>query len=295
MKCQICNQEVKNLLALSAHIQFKHGNKKKEYYDLYMKNDGEGFCKICGSPTNFRIFSTGYAVYCSKECEAADYSDRMKNENPMKNQVSKDNQRNTNQKRYGVNSTMQLQETLEKRVSNNLEKYGVENVSKIMEVMDKANKSRSETCMKEHGFAHYFMVPEIQEKIKKTFIKKYGFPNAMQNREVFLRNQKSGCCAKNYKDLYYRGSFELDFLKKYYDKFKIEQGLSIPYIFNGKNKIYHSDFWIPELNLVVEIKNSYLNKKYRKKNRIKKAAVLAAGYNFIMIINKDYKGIESYK
>lgn len=295
MKCQICNREVKNLLALSTHIQFKHGNKKKEYYDLYMKKEDEGFCKVCNKPTNFRIFSTGYEIYCCKECEKLDYSDRMKNQNPMMIQVSKDNQKKTNQKRYGVNSTMQTQDVLEKRNRQNLEKYGVKNVSQLKEIMDKSNKSRSETCMKEHGVPHYFMVPEVQEKIRNTFMKKYGFPYAIQNQDVFLRNQKSGCRAKKYRDLYYRGSFELDFLEKYYDKIEIKQGLSIPYIFEGKSKIYHSDFWIPSLNLVVEIKNSYLNKRHKKKIKTKKAAVLAAGYNFIMIINKNYSKLEKIK
>jgi hypothetical protein len=33
MQCKECNKEVKNLKALATHIQFKHKNNKKEYYD----------------------------------------------------------------------------------------------------------------------------------------------------------------------------------------------------------------------------------------------------------------------
>jgi predicted transcriptional regulator len=36
MKCQICNKEVKDFRALSTHIQFKHENKSKEYYDSWL-------------------------------------------------------------------------------------------------------------------------------------------------------------------------------------------------------------------------------------------------------------------
>ena len=60
------------------------------------------------------------------------------------------------------------------------------------------------------------------------------------------------------KGIYYRGSFEKDFLDKFSDKFEIKQGLSFKYIINEKNRTYHSDFFIPSLNLIVEIKNSYL-------------------------------------
>lgn len=293
MKCKICNQEVKNLLALSTHIQFKHENKKKEYYDLYMGGKDEGFCKTCKNPTNFRIFSTGYEIYCCEECERIDYSERMSLDNPMKYQISKDNQRKTNQKRYGVDQNTQREEIKEKIKRTNNDLYGVDNVSQVQEFQDQAKKNREKTCMREHGVSHYFMLEEVKAKMRKTFFKKYGYENCMQNEDVFLRNQKSGCQAKAYENLYYRGSFELDFLEKYYRKLNIQQGISFDYIFDEKNKKYHSDFYLPEFNLIVEIKNSYASKKYKEIIDAKKEAVLAAGYNFIMIINKDYSDFDT--
>jgi hypothetical protein len=293
MKCKICDQESKNLLALSSHIQFKHDNKSKEYYDSYMMKKHEGFCKICGRPTKYWGFSKGYAEYCSKECMKSDYSEKKKADNPMKKQSAKDNQRKTNQERYGVNSTMQLRSVLNKRSESNMKKYGIVNVSQIKEVMDKANKSRSETCMKEHGVPHYFMLEWVKAKMRKTFFEKYGSESCMHNEEVFLKNQKSGCHAPSFNEtLYYRGSYELDFLEKYYNKFEIKQGLSFSYEFDNKNCKYFSDFYLPPLNLIVEIKNSWAAERFKEKIDAKKAAVIAAGYNFIIIINKDYSGFQ---
>jgi hypothetical protein len=315
MKCKICNQELKNLLALSTHIQFKHENKKKEYYDLYMKKDAEGLCKTCKSPTNFRIFSTGYEVYCCKECERVDYSSRMKSNNPMKNQKSKDNQRKTNQRKYGVNQNTQRPEIKEKIKETNKKLYEVENVIQVKKFQSQAKKNREKTCLEETGFQHYFMVPEVKEKIKNTNIKIYGSPCVLtskygiaksketcfrkygaefptQNKEIFEKAQKTAGWAKPFKNLYYRGSYELDFLEKYYDLFEIKQGLIFDYNLDQKNHKYYSDFYIPDLNLIVEIKNIYAYNKHKKQVKTKKAAVLAAGYNFVMIINKDYKEFE---
>ena len=147
--------------------------------------------------------------------------------------------------------------------------------------------------MREHGVPHYFMLEKVKAKMRKTLFKKYGYENCMQNEAVFLRNQKSGCQAKPYKNLYYRGSFELDFLEKYHSNLNIRQGLSFDYTYKDKKQKYFSDFYLPEFNLIIEIKNSYAYNKHKKIIHAKKAAVLAAKYNFVMIVNKDYSEFDT--
>jgi len=46
--------------------------------------------------------------------------------------------------------------------------------------------------------------------------------------------------------------------------------------------------------MIIEIKNSYLAKKDKERIQTKKEAIINEGYNFIMIINKDYKEIDNY-
>jgi len=64
--------------------------------------------------------------------------------------------------------------------------------------------------------------------------------------------------------------------------------ICIKYTFNGKNKVYHPDFYIPSLNLIVEIKNSYLAEKDKEQIELKKQASINSGFKYIMIINKNY-------
>ena len=46
--CEICGQRVVNNNGLASHIRRTHKMKPKEYYDKYLKKDGEGICPVCG-------------------------------------------------------------------------------------------------------------------------------------------------------------------------------------------------------------------------------------------------------
>lgn len=309
MKCQECNKEIKNFKALATHIQFKH--KKKQYYDNYLKQDGEGICKTCSADTEFTILNRGYNIFCSKICEKKDYSSRMINNNPMKKESAKLNQRNTNLSRYGVRQNTQRPEIKEQIKQTNLKKYGVENIAQDLVIKKKSRASRIKFNLKKfnttenfmtneslekmyktnldrHGVKVIFQSKEMQKKIKKTNLERYGVEYIMQNKKIFEKAQKKMGGAHHYRDLYYRGSYELDFLETYYNKFKIEQGKSFKYNFEYKDRIYHSDFFIAELNLVIEIKNSYAAKRFKNIIDAKKQAALKEGYNFIMITDKIY-------
>ena len=74
------------------------------------------------------------------------------------------------------------------------------------------------------------------------------------------------------------------------DKIKIENGKNFYYIFNDKKKIYISDFYLPEYNLIVEIKSSYtfnldLEKNLAKYNSMKN---INNSFNFLVIKDKIY-------
>jgi very-short-patch-repair endonuclease len=70
---------------------------------------------------------------------------------------------------------------------------------------------------------------------------------------------------------------------------KISKFNSIKYNFDGNIKIYFPDFFISELNLVIEVKSDYYYFKHLKKNIAKRKATLEMGFNYIIIVNKDYQ------
>ena len=75
----------------------------------------------------------------------------------------------------------------------------------------------------------------------------------------------------------------------------ISNGPSIEYILesNNTNHTYHSDFFIENLNLIIEIKSTYTYNIHLDKNLMKKKYSKLNGYNFIFIIDKDYTEFEN--
>jgi len=108
-------------------------------------------------------------------------------------------------------------------------------------------------------------------------------------RKYFLNNRKEDLkfIFLEKQSLYYQGSYEKDFLDKYYDLFEITKIDFINYTFYG-DRVYYPDFYLPKYNLIIEIKSSYTYEKFLEKNNSKQKACLELGYNHIFIIDKNY-------
>jgi len=164
--------------------------------------------------------------------------------------------------------------------------------------------------------------PEVREKISKKLTGRIGAMSGKQHtqesidkiknsntgqkrtqetkdkiREATLRQIEKGLhssnpyCKKNkFRNtmLHYQGSYELDFLNKYYDKIKIENGKNFYYNINNEKKIYISDFYLPDYNIIIEIKSNWTYNKNLIKNLLKKESVLNSNIDFLFIIDKNY-------
>lgn len=200
------------------------------------------------------------------------------------NKGVKEKIKQTNLERYG-GILLGSEIIKEKSKQTNLKKYGVENVNQNLEIQNKIKQ----TNLGRYG-GTFSGSNIIKEKIKKTIFERYGVEFVAQNKEIHDKMIKSSLSTKKYKEtnLHYQGTYELDFLDKYYEKINIENGKTIKYEFNNLKKVYYPDFFIPELNLIVEIKSSHWYNKYLEKNIAKQKQCLKDGYQFIFIINKDY-------
>lgn len=75
--CKECGEKFeadsKNAVAMAfaRHLRADHQMTPQDYYDKYMKLEGEGVCPECGKPTAFLKMSQGYAKFCSRECTRA--------------------------------------------------------------------------------------------------------------------------------------------------------------------------------------------------------------------------------
>ena len=66
------------------------------------------------------------------------------------------------------------------------------------------------------------------------------------------------------------------------------RGKTIKFNYKNKEKFYFSDYYLKDLNLIIEIKSSYIYELHKELNLVKQKFVLEQGYNFIFIMDKKY-------
>lgn len=220
------------------------------------------------------------------------YLDRIKNNNLYccSNKCARIKTDKTNLEKYGSISPTQNKEILKKRENTYLRKYGQKTNLMCDETKNKIKKS----CLKKFGCENPSQSEEIKKKKELSCLKNYGVKNPQQNINIFEKTKKTSYKIKTYRNLRYQGSYELDFLVNFYDKVKIEKGKSIDYLHDGKIKKYHSDFFLPDYNLIIEIKSDYTYNYDICKNENKKFGAIKKGYNFLFVINKNYEDLLTF-
>ena len=189
--------------------------------------------------------------------------------------------------RYGVEVSSKNQDVKNKMYETNLIKYNHKYTFNVPEIKDKINK----IINNRYGVENVFQSQEIKDKIKITNLEKYGVDNVMKNIEIFDKAHKSSYRIVKHHDIdiTYQGTYELDFINFCIENnISFEKGPSIDYTLDNKERKYHSDFYIPVLNIVCEIKSCWTYDKDRIENETKREYCIKNGYNFIFIIDKNY-------
>ena len=201
-------------------------------------------------------------------------------DHPLKNKEIKEKIKNTCLEKYGVSSPLESDIIKEKIKNTKIEKYGDENYNN-------RNKYKN-TCLEIFGFENAMSNIDVQNKLKKSIFEKYGVEYPSQSEEIYEKMLKNGYKIKKYEELYYQGTYELNFLEKYYN-IGITRCKPIKYQFNNTIHIYFPDFYYEPLNLIIEIKSSKWYDEHLSKNLSKQKACQNQGYNFIFIIDKNYE------
>ena len=117
----------------------------------------------------------------------------------------------------------------------------------------------------------------------------WGVPYYSQSNEYQHKFFKS-ISSKKYNDIYYQGSYELDFIKLCeLNNIILEKGPRIDYLLNGKSHYYFPDFYIRSNNIIVEIKSTYWWNKHKEKNIAKQKFTIDNGHNYELIMDKNYE------
>jgi hypothetical protein len=93
----------------------------------------------------------------------------------------------TNLKKYGVSSPLQLPEVREKIRQTTLQKYGVEHNSQS----NKIKQQKKEKSLEKYGCEFTLQSPEIRNQIRETNLIKYGVENPQQNKQIKEKTMKT--------------------------------------------------------------------------------------------------------
>lgn len=258
MKCLICKKEIGNK-GFSSHLK-THDITSKQYYDNYLKKDGEGICQECGKETHFNKLSKGYYTFCSTKClnnneavsklKKESYLKKYGVDNPAKAEVIKDKIKQTNTERYGVENVFQSPIIREKCVNTCIERYGVSNAAKTNIVQNKIKQ----TCLEKYGVKNPTQSPIIQEKIKETYLEKYGVEHPWKlnkennplNLNIEFPKEKGLKTMREHKSI---GSSKMEKeleteLRKIFPDLRTQ--------YKSERYPFKCDFYIPSLDLYIE-------------------------------------------
>jgi hypothetical protein len=209
----------------------------------------------------------------------------------------------TNLIKYGTECPLQNKDIIEKTKKTLMDEYGVDNISKLDSIklerkgnFDTENfkKKARKTWLEKYGFDNPSKSNYIKEKKENTLLQNYGVRNPSHSTEIFEKSQKNGKKIKEHEcGLMNRGTYEKHFLDFCFENnIIVEKGPTIEYLHESNKRYYHSDFYIPSLNLICEIKSKYYYEKYISVNNSKKK-YSELKYNFIFIIDKKYEFLKN--
>lgn len=237
-------------------------------------------CDDCGEEKNKKFAAYKKPYHC-KNCNWKDAKKTKLEKYNDTNYVNFEKGMKTKLKRYGSENY----NNMIKNKKTKLELYENEHYN---------NREKSnETCLEKYGVENVSQ-SEIIKKIKiKTCLQNYGVEHPLQSDKIYLKLLSDSFNLKKHEsNLYYQSGYEKDFLDKYYKKIKIERGNQIWFNYKNKNIVYYPDYYLPEYNLIIEIKSDYYYRKKLNLNIAKKINTEKQGYNFLFIIDKKYEKLD---
>lgn len=297
-------------------------NRKKYDWNYIKKIAGENSCKITTKPENFRDRDSVIDFICKCGNSHSTNARQFIKSSQCLN-CSKEQRKETNIQIYGSENVLSSEYGKNKIKDFYNKKYGVDHNTKVKEIREKAEQ----TCLKNYGVSHGFNTQESIEKARATSMEKYGskcFPTseegkkqcrerygcdyAMQNREIYMKSMKNSHKSKPYK--FPSGRVEmiqgyehvcLDHLlfKEKFSEDDIIAGFlktpEIKYFHNDAHHNYYMDFYIPSIDLGIEVKSAFTYNNHRAVNRLKIEAAKKKCKEFRVYIYIERKSkIEPY-
>lgn len=248
-------------------------------------------CRVCGKEFVISPKSTAVNPTCSRKCGQVLANESRKQtslerygvDSPMKAEVFKQKLKDSFIENYGVDNPSKLEEVKKKQKDTFLEHYDVDNPMK-----DEAIRKKQQDSVEEHYGARFAMqVPEIQEKTAQTNLERYsatcpmvgpeikqkildereartGYRYAMSDPKV--KEKISKICQEKYNVMWYcmrpecRNYSAVSKINLKFAELLDAAGFAYQMEFNLRE--YSYDFYLPELNTLIEIDPTITHNSY---------------------------------
>ena len=211
-KCKKCELEFSTATSLVSHLTHPKSKCKiniKEYYDNFLRKEGEGICQFCGRETSFASIEKGYINNTCKHCRNNKSDSKLKRKE------------NYNQKReikkiesgyYNLKEQCQLclkdvrfktREGLSKHIWQihkdiSIKEYYNQFIkTDPLEGICKISGEKTSFIDLSKGYCKYkfkgsnFKDEEVKDKKKKTNLEKWGVENVMMNPDISKKHSGS--------------------------------------------------------------------------------------------------------
>lgn len=199
----------------------------------------------------------------------------------------------TSREKYGVDRPSQSAVVQSKIKATNVERRGVAYPMQDSSVWAKA----VETCRIKYGVENPAKNPEIYAKVVETMMQKYGVRHPSHSPELLEKAHAAAFARKTYvapdgKSFECQGyePWALEELCEEYGSAAVQNGFNIrlphnnaccvQYNFEGKDRRYYPDIFIPSQSLVIEVKSPYTYEYNPEIMKAKADAVRALGYRY---------------
>lgn len=238
--CPICGYKTRKIWQ---HVKKEHGLSRKDYYDTYLKVEGDGICKECGQPTRFH--GSRYLSICSYSCNAK-FNNREFSADPVRIERNR---------LHLVEARKKIWDTPEKasRMMAILRQNGLNSnphatIAKRREADPEYDRKYREQ-MGQNGFKRLHKLSWFQELRKEA-------ASIQCTRQARDPNSNWGTRKNHrqkYKGIVMRSSWEVDFAKQM-DKLDVVWEYE-PVTFTCDSGLrYTPDFYLIDSNLFVELK-----------------------------------------
>jgi len=281
--CPICKKEHDTLRKISKHLQAKHNLIPKDvlfelYPDLFRN------CGCCGIKIKQTLSDKQSRKFCGSVCEIEWRKMRIQSPETIAKRIQNTNQKKKEENRqttmigkYSTLSYFPEPENRNKKISEALSgiPHSKEHHKKVI------NTKRINGTLNHKQ--------ETKDLISSKITLNYQSdnpPNTIPKNGKGGRGYKSGYLNGHY----FRSSYEKQFIKTCLEyNIKIESAetkeFRVLYEFNGKKKFYYPDFYLPDYNVIIEIKPTTLLDN--KINSLKFDAALKQHENFTILTEED--------